>query len=235
MSTGGQVQRKQRKTIHTKTLRVNGQYKLIISSADDGTQADCNDIQREIQSDRNNRILVNQLATDKNYEFEYKNRTLLSHNHRGGITFSVDTPQEAARCMNLGIYLDGRKHRVFAYTRSRAEDLCIYCSSWGHLQRNCTATLRCGTCSEKHRTSEHINLRNGKNKIVCPNCAGNHRVYHSSCKAKALAEEKQSKQEMTPRKDERLESPKKKSLEKKGKKRKGRMRGAQKRSGPGRQ
>jgi hypothetical protein len=27
---------------------------------------------------------------------------------------------------------------------------------------------------------------------------GNHRVHHSSCKAKVLAEEKQSKQEMTP-------------------------------------
>jgi hypothetical protein len=62
-----------------------------------------------------------------------------------------------------------------------------------------------------------------------------HRVHHSSCKAKVLAEEKQSKREMTPRKGERLESSKKKSLEKKGKKGKGRVRGAQKHSGPGRQ
>jgi hypothetical protein len=65
---------------------------------------------------------VGQQATDGNYAFEYRNRRLLSHNHRGGITFTVETPQEAARCINLGIYLNGRKHRVFVYTRSQADN-----------------------------------------------------------------------------------------------------------------
>jgi hypothetical protein len=49
-----QVQRKQRKISPPKTLRVNGRYKLVIGSADDGTRVDCNDIQWEVQSDPNN-------------------------------------------------------------------------------------------------------------------------------------------------------------------------------------
>jgi hypothetical protein len=76
-------------------------------------------------------VLVSQQATDGNYAFEYRNRRLLSHNHRGRITFTVEIPQEAAQCINLGIYLNGRKHRVFVYTRSQADDLCTNCSTWG--------------------------------------------------------------------------------------------------------
>jgi hypothetical protein len=165
-------------------LKVNGRYKLVIGSADDGTRVDCETVRGEMRSERNNQTLVNQLATDSNYGFESCNRALLRHNHRGRITFSVDTPQEAAWCMNLGIDLGGRQHREFASTRLRADNLCIYCSAWGHLERNCTASQRCGICSGKHGTNDRANLRNGKTKVVCPNCGGNHGVDHSSCKAK---------------------------------------------------
>jgi hypothetical protein len=144
------------------TLRIRGKYKLIIRSADDGPRLDIDNIQNEIRSERGNRVPLSQQATNSNYAFEYQNRRLLSHNHRGGITFTVDTPQEAARCMNLGIVLTGRKHRVFAYTRSRADDLCSNCSAWGHLERNCTAIPRCGICSEGHRKDRHPDVERGK-------------------------------------------------------------------------
>jgi hypothetical protein len=230
-----QIQRKQPTIRRPKSLKVNGRYKLVFGSADDGTRVDCETVQSEMRSERNNRTLVNQLATDSNDGFEYCNRALLSHNHRGGITFSVDTPQEAARCMNLGICLGGRKHRVFVYTRSRADDLCTHCSAWGNLKRNCTASPRCGICSGKHRTNDHANLRNGKIKVVCPNCGGNHWVDHSSCKAKESAANKQLKRSETPKKDVPKPGNLKKSGKKQERKGNGQLRGAQKHSGPGRQ
>jgi hypothetical protein len=141
--------RSDEKNSKTKTLWIRGKYKLIIRSADDGTRLDVEKIQNEIRCERGNRVLLSQQATDSNYAFEYRNRRLLLHNHRDGITFTVDT-QEAARCMNLGIFLNGRKYRVFAYTKSRADDLCLNCSAWGNLERNCAATPRCGICSEGH-------------------------------------------------------------------------------------
>jgi hypothetical protein len=149
--------------------------------SDDGTRADVTTIQQEICGDRANRVLVGQQATDGNYAFEYRNRRLLSHNHRGGITFTVETPQEAARCIDLGIYLNGRKHRVFAYTRSQADDLCTNCSTWGHQERTLYSLSHDVEYAVRgtgpHR---HPNIRNGKNKFRCPNCSGNHQVHHSS-------------------------------------------------------
>jgi hypothetical protein len=172
-------QRSGEKNSKTETLRIRGKYKLIIRSADDATRLDGdNNIQNEIRSERGNRVLLSQQATDSNYAFEYRNRRLVSHNHRGGITFTADAPEEAARCMNLGIFLGGRKHRVFAYTRSRADDLCSNCSAWGHLERNCAAT-------------PPPDIRKGKNKFRCPNCGENHQVTHSSCLAGVIACKKQ--------------------------------------------
>jgi hypothetical protein len=136
---------------------------------------------------------VSQQARDGNYAFEHRNRTLLSHNHRGGITFTVETPQEAARCINLGIYLNCRKHRVFVYTRPQADDLCTNCSTWGHQEGNCTASARCGICSDGHRTDRHPNIGNGKNTFRCLNCSGNHQVYHSSCPATPAAIQNQER------------------------------------------
>jgi hypothetical protein len=95
--------------------------------------------------------------------------------------------------LRAGIYLNGRKHRVFVYTRSQADDLCTNCSTWGHQERNCTASARCGICSDGHRTDRHPNIRNGKNKFRCPNCSGNHQVHHSSCLARAAAVQKQER------------------------------------------
>jgi hypothetical protein len=179
-------------------------------------------------------VLASQQATDGNYAFQYRNKRLLSHNHRGGITFTVDTPQEAARCINLGIYLNGQKHRVFAYTRSQADDLCTNCSTWGHQERTCSVLPRCGLCSEGHRTDRHPNIRNGKNKFRCPNCSGNHHVHHSSCPARAAAGQKQERRmgNVVPREGEPAQvnsgrAGKDKKMEKK--------RGAPRSSGPGRQ
>jgi hypothetical protein len=214
-------------------LRIRGKYKLIIRSADDGIRLDVDNIHNEIRSERRNRVLLSQQATDSNYAFESQNRRLLSQNHRGGITFTVDTPQEAARCMNLGIVLGGRKHCVFAYTRSRADDLCSNCSAWGHLERNCTATRRCGTCSEGHRTDRHPDIRKGKNKFRCPNCGGNHQVTHGSCLARVIACEKQENRSEGASENAKGQQS---TTQKEGKNRRiQKKRGAPRSSGPGRQ
>jgi hypothetical protein len=229
----GNRHRSAEKNSKTETLRIRGKYKLIIRSADDGTRLDVDNIQNEIRSERRNRVLLSQQATDSNYAFEYQNRRLLSHNHRGGITFTVDTPQEAARCMNLGIFLSGRKHRVFAYTRSRADDLCSNCSAWGHLERNCTATPRCGTCSEGHRTDRHPDIRKGKNKFRCPNCGGNHQVTHGSCLARVIACEKQENRSEGGSENAKGQQ---RTTQKDGKNRRTqKKRGVPRSSGPGRQ
>jgi hypothetical protein len=112
------------------SLKIKGKFKLIIGSSDDQTRLNTGTIQQEIRSARQNRTWTSQLGTDRNYSLEYQKRCLLHHNHRGGIKLTVDTPQEAAWCMNLGIYLGGRKHHEFAFPRSRADDLCNYCSAW---------------------------------------------------------------------------------------------------------
>jgi hypothetical protein len=70
------------KNSKTETLRIRGKYKLIIRSPDDGTRLDDDNIENEIRSERGNRVLLSQQATDSNYAFEYRNRRLLSHNHR---------------------------------------------------------------------------------------------------------------------------------------------------------
>jgi hypothetical protein len=90
---------------------------------------------------------------------------LLSYNHRGGITFTVDTPQEAVRYMNLRILCSGRKHRIFVSTRSRADDLRFNCSAWGNRERNCIAIPRSGICSEGHRTDRHPDIQKGKTNL----------------------------------------------------------------------
>jgi hypothetical protein len=206
----------------------------VIRSADDGTRVDIQNIRNEIRSESKNRILINQLATDNEYTFEYRNRGMLRHNHRGGILFTVGTPQEAARCMNLGIYLHGRKHRVFVYTRSRADDLCTHCSAWGHLERTCGALPRCGSCSGNHRTDQHIDHRNGKYMQKCPNCNGNHQVDDNSCKSKASAVEKQVKRLETPIDTATgKQNPTRKRVGKSNKRKL--QRGAPRSSGPGRQ
>jgi hypothetical protein len=61
-----QIQRKQPTIRRPKPLKVNGRYKLVIGSADDGTRVECESVQSEMRSERNNRTLVNQLATDNN-------------------------------------------------------------------------------------------------------------------------------------------------------------------------
>ena len=88
------------------------QYKLVIKAADDGSWKKIDEVITEIMRDRGNKLLLSQIGTACNYTFEYANRDLLSHNYRGGVTFCVLNPQEAARFMNLGVLIRGRKHRV---------------------------------------------------------------------------------------------------------------------------
>jgi hypothetical protein len=54
------------KNSKTETVRIRGKYKLIIRSADDGTRLDVDNIQNEIRSERGNRVLLSQQATDSN-------------------------------------------------------------------------------------------------------------------------------------------------------------------------
>jgi hypothetical protein len=84
---------------------------------------------------------------------------LLSDNHGGEITFTIDTPQEAGRYLTIGIVLSGQKHNVIAYTSLRADDLSSNCSVLGHLERNWTATKLCRICSEGHCTDQLSNIR----------------------------------------------------------------------------
>ena len=65
-----------------------------------------------ITSHRKNNVLLGQIGTIGNFAYEYKDRTLLNHNHRGGLLLSVETPQEAAKLLNLGLWIKDRKHRV---------------------------------------------------------------------------------------------------------------------------
>jgi hypothetical protein len=177
----------------TQTLRIQGKYKLVIGSSDDGTRANVTTSQEEICGNRANCVLVSQQATDVNYAFKSQNRRLLSHNHHGGITFTMETPQEEARCINLGIYLNGRKQRILVSTRLQADDLCTNCSIWGHQERNWTASAQCGICSNGYQTDRHPNICNGTNKFRCPNCSTNHKVHHSSCLVRAGAVQKQER------------------------------------------
>jgi hypothetical protein len=89
--TGVNHHRSAERNSKTETLRIRGKYKLIMRSADDGARLDVDNIRNEIRSERGHRVLLSQQATDSNYE--YGNRRLLSHNHRGGITFTVH-PQD---------------------------------------------------------------------------------------------------------------------------------------------
>jgi hypothetical protein len=57
----------------------------------------CMTMQQETCGDQGNHLLVSQRSTDGNYRFEYCNRRLLSHSHRGGIPYTVETPQAAAQ------------------------------------------------------------------------------------------------------------------------------------------
>jgi hypothetical protein len=136
--------------------------------------------------------------------------------------------------MNLGIYLGGRKHRVFAFTRSRADDLCNNCSAWGHLERSCCASPRCRICSEHHRTDHHPIVRNGKRKTKCPNCNGNHRVDHSCCPVKARAIEKENNKRQNTTIGKYVRSKVDRGLKKRVN-RTEKLRGAPRSSGPGHQ
>ena len=180
----------------TWSKRMPARYKLVLRAADDGSMDSISLFHREITAQRQNRLLLSQISTVGNMRFEYKDRTLLSHNHRGGVLFSVENPQEAARLMNLGIFLNGRKHRVIQFEKAKASDLCTHCSAWGHLERSCRfgGTGRCGICSGNHRTEGHLSVsrRSGSHKPKCPNCGGNHEVRSDDCLSRCLAEEKEN-------------------------------------------
>ena len=141
-------------------------YNLVIKMADDGKTEEAEEIWSKIMDDRLNKILLQQISTAGCFSYEYFDRKLLSHNHRGGVLFSVETPQEAAKCMNLGIFINGKKHRVHAFTPAQADDLCFNCSTWGHLERNCRAgtNSRCSECSANHRSDKHFEDVNGTKK-----------------------------------------------------------------------
>jgi hypothetical protein len=110
------VEKKKKVHKNPETLWINGKYKLVIRSANDRAIVNIQNIRNKIRSESKSRILLNELAADNDYSFECRNRGILRHNHRGGILFTISTPQEAARCMNLGIYLNGQKYREFVYT-----------------------------------------------------------------------------------------------------------------------
>ena len=95
--------------------RLPGRHKLIIFAADDGSVDSLAGVQETITISKNNSALLSQVSTIGNLSFEYKDRSLLKHNHRREILFSVETPQEAARCLNLGIWIKDRKLRVMYF------------------------------------------------------------------------------------------------------------------------
>lgn len=179
------------------TKKQPGRFKLMITAADDGRIQNINDLVYGITQDRQNKTLLDFLGTVGNMTFEYKNRHLLHHNHRGGVLFSVETPQEAQRCINLGISINGRCHRVLSFEKARADDICSHCSAWGHLERSCrlTGPGRCAKCGGSHRTDLHNGLFKGKNKMkakmCCPNCGGNHEATNGICvkKIEAVAQQ----------------------------------------------
>lgn len=177
-----------------------GRYKMMINAADDGCTMDLASFQAAIMDERNNKRLLEQLSTIGNFRYEYRNRLLLHHNHRGGLLLSVETPQEATRCQNLGIWINGKKHRVMPFVKARADDLCLHCSSWGHLERSCRYDEkgRCAICSNEHRTERHDAVSNpkGKCRIKCPNCSGYHRATDDSCKVKQAALERLNKNQI---------------------------------------
>lgn len=180
--------------VGTWSKRMIGRYKLVIHSADDGSEDHLADIQDMAEKDRANKTLFSQIATIGNFAFEYKNRNILHHNHRGGLLFSVETPQEMARCINLGIWINGRKHRVQAFEKAQPDDICSHCSAWGHLERSCRYGLngRCGICGKDHRTDAHnvANIKKGKQICRCPNCGGDHTAFDENCSVRIGAMKK---------------------------------------------
>lgn len=183
----------------TWTRKLTGKFKLVIQAADDGDENDLARIQEMIEQDRANKTLLSQISTFGNFAFEYRDRGLVHHNHRGGLLYSVETPQEATRCINLGIWITGRKHKVREFEKAKSDDMCTHCSAWGHLERSCRFGLngKCAVCSGNHRTESHNLMANkkGKSKLCCPNCSGNHIAYDDSCPAKQSATTRSKKNE----------------------------------------
>lgn len=176
-----------------------GRHKLVITAADDGSVRSLADLQEIIESNRKNKTLLSQIGTIGNFAYEYKDRKMLHHNHRGGIRLSVETPQEAIKLINLSLWIKDRKHRIQYFQKAQADDQCKHCSSWGHLERSCLygGNGRCSICSKDHRTENHSSGKDKKRKekTKCPNCNGNHTAMEDSCPAKQKALEKQLSRE----------------------------------------
>lgn len=173
--------------------KCKGTYKLMIRAADDGSLTDIEPLYMSVIEDKKNKVLLGQIATVGNLRFEYQDRDLLNHNHRGGVLFSVENPQEAARFENLGVYIFGKKHRVISFVKAQANDMCQHCSAWGHLERNCRVggSGRCAICAKDHRTEHHghnsSQEKKGKDRLCCPNCGGNHTADDDNCLQKKEA------------------------------------------------
>ena len=111
-------------------------------------------------------------------------------NHRGGLLLSVENPQEPTRLVNLGIWINGTKHRVQHFQKAVADDLCKNCSAWGHLERSCRygSQGRCSICSGNHRTEAHYAASIHRNlRIRCPNCGGAHSAMDDECRVEQAA------------------------------------------------
>ncbi|KIJ63742.1 hypothetical protein HYDPIDRAFT_65038, partial [Hydnomerulius pinastri MD-312] len=77
-----------------------------------------------------------------------------------------------------GIYF--RQEKFFPRKDKREALCCVRCQLWGHIAKDCKADHdTCGTCGDKHRTSECCN----PNKLYCVSCKSkDHASYHRGCK-----------------------------------------------------
>lgn len=60
---------------------------------------------------------------------------------------------------------------------------CYNCQRWGHHQKTCRSSARCGICSKAHATEECMEKLKSKEAVTpkCPSCHGKHHVWNPKC------------------------------------------------------
>jgi hypothetical protein len=105
--------------------------------------------------------------------------------HHSIIVFTHN-PHEADDCIDKGIIINGRLHRVERYTPQLNIVQCYKCYAFGHTASHCKGQQKCGKCGN----SEHETAACDKDIPECRNCHGPHPAWHIHCRARDEASEK---------------------------------------------
>jgi hypothetical protein len=100
-------------------------------------------------------------------------------NEKGPLLISLASPEQANHLIDAGLIWGYQIHECEPYCGDCQVTQCFRCYKYGHTQRMCTASSRCGVCSQLGHKEEDCQVREDQTKWRCTNCPQGHNNHTS--------------------------------------------------------